>query len=32
MTGCLTTETYPLSLNIESSEADLVSDEGKHKR
>ena len=30
--GCLTTETYPLSLNIESSEADLVSDEGKHKR
>ena len=31
-TGCLTTETYPLSLNIESSEADLVSDEGKHKR
>ena len=30
--GCLTTETYPLSLNIESSEADQVSDEGKHKR
>ena len=30
--GCLTTETYPLSLNIASSEADLVSDEGKHKR